>query len=479
MKNSNSDGVSDRVANWISNYLNSSRVTCQNATSGGFSESSKFNLRNNGLFTLKAVQLKRIAHDICRTDIMKCTVGLPYVSTGDSRDTCLNFCKLAFEKIEASPNLWTYLDLLLQRSNERQLPSTFHSPPKPSQPLSTASSQIQLSGPTKISSQPRPIAPPSSSPDNIEYYKGTQCLNLVKYPEGIPRPLMDAMKRKSQYLGYPSKLRYEQVKIKREKQERGSESNTLQLDLPKTPLETNAVSLLRQMGFQDMQEIMSSLRNVQRLSPHLMQVEGLTDAVMMDIVTSREEKDEAKKMDAARIMSETTVHVRTEYDDSNSNDIIMYDWKEMLGIGTTESIAYPNSELLKSNKVKSLLYSILISSDEAQKLVKKLLNLEQKSSKWYGKKIPVAFFRYVLAKKIERWDYSTGITSSLQGWMLKDLMAKLQREISEMETAMYDLSQQVDGALGLKIPNIFMKAYKDAQKAGHLEDEACDVIVID
>jgi hypothetical protein len=408
---------------------------------------------------------------------MKSTVGLPYVSTHGSKATCLNFCKLAFQKVEANSNLWSYLDLLLQRSNARP---TISAQPQPSQQESATSNQMQLPVSTSISSQSCPIAsPPSSSSTDIEYYKGIHCLNLVKYPEGIPQPLMDAMKRESQYLGYPSKLRYEQVKIKREKQERKTEANTIQYDVPKTPLEASTVSLLRQMGFQDMQEIMSSLRNVQRLHPNIIQINSLVDAVMMDMISAREEKDESKKMDAARIMSETTARVRTEYEDSNSNDIIMYDWKEMLGIGTTESIAYPGSALLKSNKVKNLFYSLLISSDESQKLVKKLLNLEQKSSKWYGKKIPVAFFRYVLAKKIERWEYTVNSSHLLQSWVVKDLIAKLQSEISKMETAMYDLSQQVDGALGLKIPNIFMSAYKDAIKAGHLEDESCEVIVID
>jgi hypothetical protein len=410
---------------------------------------------------------------------------LPYVSSGDSKAKCFNFCKIAFQKLEANPNLWSSLDKLLQESNIPPSSShTLHTQAKPSQQISTTSNENKMLNvvPTSISftssvSQSHPTQ--SLSTDDIEYYKGTQCLNLVKYPEGIPQPLMEVMKRKSQYQGYPSKLRYEQVKIKREKQERGSETNEPQQDTPKTPLESNAVSLLRQMGFQDMQEIMSSLRNVQRLSPHLTQVESLTDAVMMDLVSSREEKDEARKMDAARMMSETTVRVRTEYDDSNSNEIIMYDWKEMLGIGTTESVAYPSSELLKSSKVKNLFYSLLISSDEAQKLVKKLLNLEQKSSKWYGKKIPIAFFRYNLARKIELWEKNVSTSVPLQSWAVKDLISKLQSEISNMETAMYDLSQQVDGALGLKIPKIFMSAYKDAQKAGHLEDESGEIIVID
>ena len=291
---------------------------------------------------------------------------------------------------------------------------------------------------------------------SIDYFNGVECLDIIKYTNGLPAPLLQELHRISHHKGYPSKLRYKQVKIKEEKQTQAPRA-TAQADTPQTLVENVLVSSLRQMGFSDLQEIMSSMRTIQEQVQNQMVGNGiLADMIMMHIVYQREEKEEARKMDAARIQSENTMILQETEDSGNTRVEIVYNANEILGAEGQTSLLFDESFLLTSMEVKTIFRSLL---HEDNGVVQKLLDIEKKCLRWYGT-ITEPFFRFILCEKIESWLDDIG--------QHKVLTERLEKEIKIIEHDLYVISDQSEH---LRAPRMFISAQENAFSKGLISNE--------
>jgi len=102
---------------------------------------------------------------------------------------------------------------------------------------------------------------------------------------------------------------------------------------------------------------------------------------------------------------------------------------------------------------------------KAKENIIKLLTLEKKAFKWFGAKIPYAYFGVTLADRIASWS-----TTSLP---------QLQIEIDHIEHAMYTLSEQEQGDLGLMIPRKFLEARAAATAQGIISNNDSEIIILD
>ncbi len=371
------------------------------------------------------------------------------------------------------------------------------------------------------------------SPVNIETIRGIECINLLQHPTGnLPHNLIAEYQRRSHYKGHPSKLRYEQVIIKQEKNAESSSNNNTSYtttaasttsspqrqpppppDAPRNPTEFSIINSLQQMGFSDMQEMMGGLRHVQEQqmgqmnNMNMIDINGMVEQIMMFIVTQREEKDEAKKMDEARRLSEVTIlqeeeqrRVRTREEeernqrrwraregknsggtnsDDGDDDIVMISYDDIL-CTTGASACFPDSDILRCKKTVKVFRALLKEKDGVQNTIRKLLTLESKSRKWYGKIIPVPYFRHTLTDKIIRASGTAVQTSgSIPFGDRSNVVRILDNEISNLEKGMYTLSEQMEYSKGLQYPKLFHLAKEAANAKGLLVDQERDVIMLD
>ena len=312
-----------------------------------------------------------------------------------------------------------------------------------------------------------PFSSASAQDIDVEYINGIESIDIIKYPNGIPQILLYKLQQISQYKGFPSKLRYEQVKIKQEKME---PQITIQVDSPQTPFELYVVNELAQMGFQDQSEIMMGFRHIQKENPE-MDANAMIQTTMLYIVQQREEKDEARKMDEARFQSEQSI-ILQERVDRKVEANIPFTADEMLGFVGGRSEQFPHSHLLKSSRLKMLFRALLDSFDADQGIVRKLLTIEKKAKSWYGD-VSEAFFRYTLCEKIEKLYDKVGNTPTLSSDQQANIIDQLKSEINSIEKAIYTLSEQ---AHGLQVPKIFISSRDAAVSKGLIES---DVIMID
>jgi hypothetical protein len=288
-----------------------------------------------------------------------------------------------------------------------------------------------------------------------------ELIDLVKYHKGIPPALLNELQRISTYKGYPSRLRYEQVKIKQEPKYEDNDEN----DEPKNVVEVHISNTLRQMGFQNMQEIMTSMRKIQSDHP-MVGGEILIDMIMMHIVQQREEREESRKMDEARIQSEQTRIVReTEFCRAGCNGIV-YSIDELLGIEKIENWAFKDSFLLKSFKVKNLFYELIHEKTNYRLPVQKLLTIEKKSRKWYGDTTE-AFFGHILTEKIEEWYDELCNSTGAVDVVRNKIVQRLEAEISHIEHELYMIS---DDSEHMREPRLFKSAREVATSRGLMTD---------
>jgi len=317
----------------------------------------------------------------------------------------------------------------------------------------------------------------TEEPPSIDYINGIECIDIMKYDQGLPAPLLQELHRVSYYKGYPSRLRYKQVEIKQEKKSK-PQTFASQQDVPQTPLEMSLVNSLCQMGFQNVQEIMTSMRTIQEQTRNqTVGSDTILDMIMMHIVHGREEKEEARKMDAARIQSENSMILQECEDNSGDNSIeIVYSANEMLGAEGEEEgegVQFHESFLLKSGKVKRIFRSLLHRTNADG--VQKLLTIEKKCLKWYGT-ITEPFFRYILCEQIESFDNDTNMDED-SNYVYTDakhnlIMDKLDKEIKSIEHDLYVISDESEH---LRAPRMFTSALETALSKGLISQ----AIVID
>jgi hypothetical protein len=264
--------------------------------------------------------------------------------------------------------------------------------------------------------------------------------------------------------------------------------------------------------------------------------------------TQREEQSEAQKMDVAREQSETMVAQEQKLHDSSMKDIInAASIDDIIGTKTKEedddddtniststntnttaihshshqqsseqrclnsSIHFPSSTLLNLAKVKKQFRWILsLEEDDGSDIsnnhdlrtkIVHLFTLECKAFKWFGEKIPYAYFGITLPDRIVAWsDRSNDIDNdndngcilspeviekedkerTIKDVQRQRLLKLLQIEIDLIEHGMYSLSEQEQGDLQ-KLPKIFMAAKRSAVTKGLIMDHSCDdnLIIID
>jgi hypothetical protein len=201
------------------------------------------------------------------------------------------------------------------------------------------------------------------------------------------------------------------------------------------------------------------------------------EEAMMWIVAQREESDEARKMDLARIRSEQhdqseeerrRKHVDKRLEEASLEDIVGVEGSSDDGGHSKHSRSkfFHFSILLRSPMVRSIFLSM--SCSEAKKELIRLLKLEQKACQWYGSVLPWAYFTYVAAGRIESWaeDVADSKPSSDPSDVsAQDVTALIRNEACTLERALFVLSEQHDNGLQ-NVPKIFIEAREDAMKKG-------------
>lgn len=264
--------------------------------------------------------------------------------------------------------------------------------------------------------------------------------------------------------------------------------------LPRSVRDKQVVSQLQQMGFQNNdREIMVGLRAVEKkrmLQTEIpIPVETLVEETMLYIVTQREEQTEARKMDMAREQSESTVAEEQRMHKSSLNQILnSASIDEIIGFANNDSnvnvvvnssMHFPSSTLLTLKQVNNNLRSILendLPNNIAREKIVHLLALEKKAFKWYGDVLPYAYFGITLPNRLAIWCGAKEVTN--QGEVYEhEVLHQLQSEIYDIEHAMYSLSEQQQGHLGLMVPKKFIEAKDIAIAQGLIEED--NVIIID
>jgi hypothetical protein len=215
---------------------------------------------------------------------------------------------------------------------------------------------------------------------------------------------------------------------------------------PRNPMEMNLLVQLSQMGFTNRREILESIRelasNTNPSQP------PSVDSVMVAMITQREEAEEAKHMDEARLQSE-----QARKEDAQRRRSLIYnnveeklktasmdDWRRTTGM-------FPDSWILNENTCYDFLSALIQDKDTLLKCkLMALLKLEKKAKQWYGKVLPRGYFARCVTERL-----ILATADSMTG--------KLQNEIKALEVAMFQLSEQQGG-----VPRIFLEAHDDDTK---------------
>ena len=252
-----------------------------------------------------------------------------------------------------------------------------------------------------------------------------------------------------------------------------AETDSLQ---PRDFRERQMVSNLRGMGFTDTREIITALRAVAAEreevsivmpnsnaasmmgSGNAWSMQEQEEGAMMWIVQQREEAEEARKLDEARISSEEADAAMEQSRKQNlENELKNADMVDLLGSAgddvevSMRSKHFPQSDLLRHGSVRSVL-KVIASSDRGKEEVTRLLSLEKKARKWYGTVLPFSYFEHKLKPRLEGWAGENAINSC-------------RHESNALETSMYNLSEQVEGGIG-SVPKIFYNAQREAAENG-------------
>jgi hypothetical protein len=233
------------------------------------------------------------------------------------------------------------------------------------------------------------------------------------------------------------------VKLEREFHDEGSQ--------PRNQMEMTLLVQLSQMGFTNRREILESIRRLGSNSTLFSTQQSPSvdaDSVMMDMITQREEADEARKMDEARLQSEQArkedARRRRSLICNNVEEKLktasMDDWKSNNGM-------FPDSWILNENACYALLASLIKEKDtQLKSKLMALLKLEKKAKQWYGRVLPRGYFARCVTERLIQ-----ATADSMAG--------KLNKEVNALQVAMFQLSEQQGG-----VPRIFLEAHDDTKE---------------
>ncbi len=232
---------------------------------------------------------------------------------------------------------------------------------------------------------------------------------------------------------------------------------------PQDPREHTLTAELLAMGFTDRSEILWSVRKLARTCPL---TEVTCENVMLDIITNREEMDEARKMDDARMLSERTrkqesKRRRTIIAQNQAEERKKATWSEWL----SRSDMYARSWLLANAGVKESLEQHVQSNLQIKETLMEMLDLEKKSRKWYGQALPRAYFRGALAQQI-----SSKVENHFN---VEQVLGILKGEVSVLKEAMFTLSVQQGG-----VPKLFVDALDSPTMVSGDDSEQVDEEIV-
>jgi hypothetical protein len=240
---------------------------------------------------------------------------------------------------------------------------------------------------------------------------------------------------------------------------------------PRNPMEMNLLVQLTQIGFSNRREILENIRSLMAdggtsnsdsdgFLSHQQQPPSV-DTVMVAMITQREEAEEARKMDEARLQSEQArkedARRRRSLIHNNAEETLktasMDDWRGRQDM-------FPDSWILNENACYALLASLLIHNDndilQLKGKLMALLKLEKKAKQWYGQVLPRGYFARCVTTRLMQ--ATTGDVMIKNDTMAgKSMATTLRNEVDALQVAMFQLSEQQGG-----VPRIFLEAHDDS-----------------
>ena len=247
------------------------------------------------------------------------------------------------------------------------------------------------------------------------------------------------------------------------------------------PVDAREAFLLAQMkmvGFTDDGEILAGLRHVRSGAPHL-DPSAVIDMAMVWIVKQREEAEEARKMDMARMISETDRSEKDRREREAARRLQEASMGDIVGIGDdARSKFFRGSVLLRSPLMRSLFLSV--GGAAAKEECVRLLRLEQQAGQWYGKVLPWAYFHHVAIGRIEAWA-DDDVANDADEYLTAE--ALIRQEADALERALFSLSEQIHNGVQ-NVPQVFVSAQEDARRKGlpdapETEEDDDEVIVVE
>lgn len=218
---------------------------------------------------------------------------------------------------------------------------------------------------------------------------------------------------------------------------------------PKDPHETLVCAQLQQnYGFSDVREMLTSYRRLKTNSA------PTVEDVMIDIVSLREEADEAKKMDEARRQSE-----RTRKEEAKKRRLVIQQERQVALESATfaefRSKHFPKSWILQGSACARIERAVTSECTSLKRSLIDLLELELKAHKWYGTTLPRSYFRRVL---------SSTLASCVS------LAETLDDRVKYLQNIMFQLSEQTKSGVPV--------AFRDAHDADTAIDDDDDIELV-
>ena len=231
-------------------------------------------------------------------------------------------------------------------------------------------------------------------------------------------------------------------------------------EMPQSTVEIRILLELSQMGFPDKKECLEAIRHAVANSAET----PSSETVMLAIISKREEDEEAKKMDQARLLSEQDLNngnvdgeeLRERQRAAAEEKLLQATYTQWLEpeSNADRKLMFPGSWLLCNKPSKSLIMDIVNNRDrtEVKKSLIKLLRLEKNAKQWYAVDFAKPYFTCVVGKRL-----------------LDAAPEKIKSEIDEIaaeaeEAMSYPWKQDKD-----KRPKLYIRAreeYPAAQAAG-------------
>lgn len=231
---------------------------------------------------------------------------------------------------------------------------------------------------------------------------------------------------------------------------------------PQSHAEQSAVAELNLLSFTDVREALVSYRKLKRNNGgHPPSV----DNVMIEIIVQREEDDEARRMDEARLQSE---QARKE-DAKQRRDEIERDLRSSIENCSVDewlraSDMFHNSWILRGDANAVMQQRIGTTPSPLKRSMIDLLKLEKNSRKWYGAVLPRSYFALQLTQRLLEVNSSPD-----------HLLTQIELEIERLKIAMYNMSEQLG-----EVPRVFREAHDAAvaDQRNNLDDDDDDPVLL-